>query len=50
MLLSSSYFNLYSGNELVLLMRSRYGAQNVLATDLREPHATSELITTGPFE
>ncbi|WP_323703367.1 L-threonine 3-dehydrogenase [Mammaliicoccus sp. Dog046] len=37
------------GTELVLKLREKYGNENVLATDIREPEADS-VINNGPFE
>ena len=36
------------GSELITKLRSEYGVDNVLATDIREPSA--ELLQAGPFE
>jgi nucleoside-diphosphate-sugar epimerase len=36
------------GSDLVVALRDRYGEQNVLASDIREPHGS--LANTGPFE
>jgi len=36
------------GSDLVVTLRERYGAENVLASDIREP--TGELASGGPFE
>ncbi len=36
------------GSDLVLALRDRYGGENVLATDIREPEGT--LADSGPFE
>ncbi|MFU1790712.1 hypothetical protein ACM3BL_05565 [Mammaliicoccus sciuri] len=37
------------GTELVIKLRNKYGNENVLATDIREPESDSE-INNGPFE
>lgn len=37
------------GTELVIKLRNKYGNENVLATDIREPEAGSEILN-GPFE
>lgn len=37
------------GTELVLKLREKYGNENVLATDIREPEADN-VINNGPFE
>ncbi len=36
------------GSDLVVALRDRYGDQNVLASDIREPHGP--LVDSGPFE
>ncbi len=36
------------GSDLVLALRDRYGGDNVLATDIREPQGA--LAEGGPFE
>lgn len=37
------------GSELVMKMRELYGAENVVATDIRKPE-DSPVVTSGPFE
>jgi len=37
------------GTELTVALRARYGAENVIATDIRPPEESNELAGSGPF-